>query len=176
MNTYRVRFHPESGHITAIIRSDDPLGPNEIEGFVTGNNYWVNEQHEILEREDITPEVSAERVNPGGTITISGLPPGAWVQVGRDDPLPSIGGYFTITRSSGREVVKTVGRYKSPVWKLSWEAKGRTATRLRRQAYFEELPIHIQLEALVEKAAGNPAKFDALTAAIAAIKNRYPKE
>jgi hypothetical protein len=47
--------------------------------------------------------------------------------------------------------------------------------RSRREAYLNEWPMHAQLEALTDAAAGDPTKLDLMRAQFADIKKLYPK-
>ena len=47
--------------------------------------------------------------------------------------------------------------------------------RSRKESFLAEWPMHAQLEALTDAAAGDPTKFDRMRADFAEIKKLYPK-
>lgn len=71
-------------------------------------------------------------------------------------------------RTVEMRVAESIGRAIAGEKPLPWD-------RARREAYLKAWPVHAQIEALVDAAAGRTTKLDQMTAEFSAIKAAHPK-
>lgn len=137
-------------------------------------------------REDWTPQAPVPaRIDPGAAcVLLSGLPKDAWVRIKTRPATRRMAFQEVLTRPEagvvrfssdeiGEYQIELVGKYRGGPWAFDVMPEI-DAVRAAREAEYARIDP-LRGEALVEKTAGDPVKWDAYLQLRAEIKARHPK-